>query len=93
MRTDWNGFATPPGIQYIPLSQVKGISSAGFPSYFLSVIEFTSFHQPGHITQCFSFTSIFLEHNCLTTLLTTRHTVLPPEQSDVYSESWINPGP
>lgn len=88
-----NGFATLSGMRYIPLSQVKGVSRAGFPFYFLSVVEFTSFHQPGHTTKCFSLSSFLLEHNLLTTLLTTRQAALLPKLYDIYSETWVNPDP
>lgn len=56
-----DGFATHSGIQHIPLSLVKGVSRAGFPFYFLSVVECTSFHHPGHRTKCISLSSFLLE--------------------------------
>lgn len=56
-----DGFATHSGIQHIPLSLVKGVSRAGFPFYFLSVVKCTSFHHPGHTVKCASFSSFLLE--------------------------------
>lgn len=56
-----DGFATLSSLQYITPSLVKGVSCAGFPFYFLSVVECTSFHQSDHTTKCFSLRSFLLE--------------------------------
>lgn len=86
-----DGFATFSGIQYIPQSLVKGVSHAGFSFYFLSFLECTLFCHPVHTTKCFGLSSF--RSNLLTTLLTTRQEAPMTQLRDIYSKSWINPGP